>query len=39
MKRLLYILLLVAMLGMTGCRKKNIIPDDTLADIFHFHLI
>lgn len=35
MKRLLYILLLVAMLGMTGCRKKNIIPDDTLADIFH----
>lgn len=23
------------MLGMTGCRKKNIIPDDTLAEIFH----
>ena len=35
MKRFLTILLLVAIVGMTGCRKKNIIPDDTLAEIFH----
>ena len=35
MKRFFTILLLVAMVGMTGCRKKNIIPDDTLAEIFH----
>ena len=27
--------LLVALLGVTGCAKKNIIPDNTLADIFH----
>lgn len=35
MKRALYIVLLVAMLGFVGCRKKNVIPDDTLAEIFH----
>ena len=35
MKRFLSILLLIAMLGISGCRKKNVIPDDTLAEIFH----
>ena len=35
MKRALYLLLLVAMTALTGCREKKIIPDDTLADIFH----
>ena len=35
MKRVLSILFVVAMVGMVGCGKKNIIPDDTLADIFH----
>ena len=35
MKRTLYMVLLVALLGVTGCAKKNIIPDNTLADIFH----
>lgn len=35
MKRALYIVLMVAMLGLSGCRKKNVIPDDTLAEIFH----
>ena len=35
MKRALYMVLLVALLGVTGCAKKNIIPDNTLADIFH----
>ena len=35
MKRTVIVLLLVAMLGFGGCRKKNIIPDDTLAEIFH----
>lgn len=35
MKRALYIVLLLAVLGLSGCRKKNIIPDDTLAEIFH----
>jgi hypothetical protein len=35
MKRALYIVLLVAMLGLSSCRKKNVIPDDTLAEIFH----
>jgi hypothetical protein len=34
-KRALYSLLLVAMTLMTSCREKAIIPDDTLADIFH----
>ena len=34
-KRVVSILLLVAMLGITGCRKSTVIPDDTLADIFH----
>ena len=35
MKRVLYIMVLVATLGMVGCSKKNVIPDDTLAKIFH----
>ena len=35
MKRVLYSLLLVAMVALTSCREKKIIPDDTLADIFH----
>lgn len=35
MKRIFTILLLAAMLGTMGCNKKNVIPDDTLADIFH----
>ena len=35
MKKTLYIALLVALLGVVGCAKKNIIPDDTLAKIFH----
>ena len=35
MKRVLYLLLLVAMTAMTSCRDKKIIPDDTLANIFH----
>ena len=34
-KRVFTVVLLVLMLGITGCGKKNIIPDDTLADIFH----
>ena len=34
-KRSLYILLLVVTLGMTSCKEKVVIPDDTLADIFH----
>ena len=35
MKRTLYSLLLVAMFAVTGCRESKIIPDNTLADIFH----
>lgn len=35
MKRVLSILLVAMMLGTMGCSKKNIIPDDTLAEIFH----
>ena len=35
MKRTLYIALLAVLLGVTGCAKKNIIPDNILADIFH----
>ena len=34
-KRSLYILLLVVTLGMVGCKERVVIPDDTLADIFH----
>ena len=35
-KRALYSLLFVAMLSLAGCRDRaQIIPDDTLADIFH----
>ncbi len=34
-KRVLSILLLVTMLGAAGCHKKKVIPDDTLAEIFH----
>ena len=35
-KRALYSLLLVAMLSLVGCRDRaQVIPDDTLADIFH----
>ena len=35
MKRALYIVLLAATLAVAGCSKKNIIPDNTLAEIFH----
>ena len=35
MKRCFYILILVATLGTVGCQRKNVIPDDTLAAIFH----
>ena len=35
MKRALYSLLLVAMFTAMGCRENKIIPDKTLADIFH----
>ena len=35
MKRFFSILLVAVMLGAVGCGKKNIIPDDTLAEIFH----
>ena len=34
-KRILPILLLTVLLGLASCQKKNVIPDDTLADIFH----
>ena len=34
-KKILYVLLSVAMLGVSACSKKNIIPDNTLADIFY----
>ena len=34
-KRVFSILLLAVIFGMTGCRKSTIIPDDTLAKIFH----
>ena len=34
-KRCFYILILVATLGTVGCQRKNVIPDDTLAAIFH----
>jgi hypothetical protein len=35
MKRILTILLIAMALGLGGCNKKRIIPDDTLAKIFH----
>ncbi len=35
MKRALYAVAIIAIMVMTGCRKKSIIPDDTLAEIFH----
>ena len=35
MKRVLYAVAIIAIMVMTGCRKKSIIPDDTLAEIFH----
>lgn len=35
MKRVLYLLLFIAAVATTGCREKKIIPDNTLADIFH----
>lgn len=34
-KRTIYAMLVVVVLLLTGCREKKIIPDDTLADIFH----
>lgn len=34
-KRAFYSLLLVAMVAVTGCKERVIIPDDELADIFH----
>ena len=35
MKRIFLVILLIVTLCVTGCNKKNIIPDDTLAEIFH----
>lgn len=35
MKRIFIVIFLAFALGMTSCSKKNIIPDDTLAQIFH----
>ena len=35
MKRVIYALLVAVMLCTVGCRKKNIIPDNVLAEIFH----
>ena len=35
MRKSLYILLLMVVFSISGCAKKNIIPDDTLAKIFH----
>ena len=35
MRKNLYILLLMVAFSITGCAKKNVIPDDTLANIFH----
>ena len=35
MKRVLYAVAIIVIMVMTGCRKKSIIPDDTLAEIFH----
>lgn len=33
--RALFLTLVVALLVLGGCHKKTVIPDDTLADIFH----
>ena len=35
MKRIFVVIFLAIVLCITSCNKKNIIPDDTLADIFH----
>ncbi len=35
MKRGVLVLLLITLLGVVGCRKNRVIPDDTLADIFY----
>lgn len=35
MKKVILILLLLATLGIQGCKKKNVIPDDVLSEIFH----
>ena len=35
MKKILSVVVIAMMLGITSCGKKNIIPDDTLANIFH----
>lgn len=35
MKRVVTILFLLVALAFGACNKKNVIPDDTLADIFH----
>ena len=32
MKRIFLVILLIVTLCVTGCNKKNIIPDDTLAE-------
>ena len=34
-KRALYAIVAVVALTLVGCGQKRIIPDDTLADIFH----
>ncbi len=34
-KRVIYVVLVAIMLVVAGCRKKSIIPDDVLAEIFH----
>ena len=38
-KKRLYRVLLVAMLVLSGCKEKTVIPDETLADIFHDALV
>ena len=35
MRKSLHILLLMVVLSIAGCAKKSVIPDDTLAKIFH----
>ena len=35
MRKSLYILLLMMVFSFSGCAKKTVIPDDTLAEIFH----
>ena len=34
-RRVFYTALVAVMLAVTGCRERRVIPDDTLADIFH----